>query len=259
MICIIEERGAIRPADHSPFTIRHSLRLDEPFGDQLVERDRKQEVHQRRARVVRPQVFALGAQGRQVNRTRRHDEAFGLGRRVGQPERVAQQCLIDRAQFLDAEFRVVDPLLEVLHPHMGQFLDGFEQKLVLARLRHQVRRALEIEQLAVEGEHADFGCALGQHLEGDLQPFPQVAPVRLNGLALGQPRQGRDGVGLGIEALSGQHPALLGKQEEQDAVDDQQQLVVERTGGLRVIEHLPELRAEQALRQGFDGSCWRPI
>ncbi|MBK9138907.1 MAG: hypothetical protein IPM17_09115 [Verrucomicrobia bacterium] len=253
MICIIEERRPIRPGHHSPFTIRHSLRLGEPFGNQLVQRHREQEVHERRARVVRAQVFALRAQGCQVNRARGNDEALGLGRRVRQPQRVAQQRFIHRAEFLDAEFGVVDPLLEVFHAHMGQLLDGLQQKFVLTRLRHQVRRALEVEQLAVERKHADVRCALGEHLERDLQPFPQVAPVRLNGLALGQPRQGRDRVGLGVEALGGKHPALLGKQEEQDAVDDQQQLVVEGAGGLGVIEHLPELRTEQTFRQGFDG------
>ncbi|RME54161.1 MAG: hypothetical protein D6795_04535 [Deltaproteobacteria bacterium] len=240
---------AIRP---SPFAHRHSPCPFQPLIDQPVEGDREREVDQLGRRVESPQILAFGGEGGQVYATRRHDAPLVPGRSVGADQRLVEERLVDRAEFLHAQLGVVHPLAHAAGTHVGERVDRLEELFVLAGAGREPRGAGRIEELPVVGEDPGLGCALVEDPEGDLEPLPEVPVARIDGPGLGEPDQARDAVGVGIDPCGREHLALLGEEEEEEPVDHDQQLVVEPPSLLRIVERRPQLGIEEPLGERLD-------
>jgi hypothetical protein len=129
---------------------------------------------------------------------------------------------------LDAEVAVGDPFPSgPLFPgREGQ--ERFAHLAVVEHRRVRERRVKRREQAAVERRHAQRAGATSMTREScqRLQGFPH-APWRDSQLDL-RP-QGLDRVALAVDGMPARdEPARLGKQQEQDAVDNDERFVNER-------------------------------
>ncbi|MCS7176932.1 MAG: hypothetical protein NZ960_04840 [Candidatus Kapabacteria bacterium] len=145
---------------------------------------------------------------------------------------VVQQAFIDRAEFLDVQGSVVDaargaggPLLVV-----GQVPEGLQEVTVGDGVAVYVQL---LEELAVQGGGAEqAGVVLGaEYAPEHLQAAPEVVVVGVGAAVLQQPAEAGDAVVLSVERLAADEAALFGDEQEEEAVDQAQQLLVELQRG----------------------------
>src|SRR5690606_10920426 len=126
-----------------------------------------------------------------------------------------EQALVDRAQLLDVQTRVLDP---AAHPALlgpaaalGRILEGREVEqrakkvLVAAGGGLQLAAVIAAEQYAVERGEAEHGGVLfvAEQKEGLLQALEQVAVAIAGEAPLGQLAHAGDAVPVGVDALAG--------------------------------------------------------
>ena len=212
----------------------------ESLIDERVEAAVEGERHQRRWRVVGGEIASFRRERIEVGLS--HSDGATLDGRwcVGDAERVVEERLVDRAQLLDAEVAVVDVEADVADLDGGERTDRIGNVAIRDGGSCEVWGVSGVEQLAVEGVHAECGgeTRVVKRVEGPFEPFPEVMTAAFVVAGLGCLAECGEAVGVPVQiARSGEHVALLGKQEEQRPVEHGKKLAVERPTEVGLLEH----------------------
>lgn len=181
--------------------------------------------------------------------------AGGIGGDVGMK---FEQAFIDRAEFLDIERGIIDATGRCDRPFLvvGEIPEGLKQVVVA---QSAIVERLRAEQFAVErGEFKDGGkFVVLEQTEQGAEAQPQVGVVGPCGLDVEHPAETGDAVVFAIDGVGADEAAILGNEQEQEAVNDAEELAVELRGGeLLGLEFLAEffvvLVGEEAVAEEFE-------
>ena len=213
--------------------MRRSLRtrLGEALLEERIESSIEHELHQRRRRVVGAEVGAFAGERRKVGLATLDDPTGRSLSMFRDSKGVVEQRLVDGAKLLHAEAAVVD-----VKRHTAVELDGREGVHGLEHMpvgtvgsvqQWSTRRVEELTVVGVDTKKAGQFRA-GEGPEGCLQALPEIRLSALDTSLLDQGTEMGERVRLVVKGRrSGQHPPLFGKQQEEHAVENAEQLAVE--------------------------------
>ena len=224
-----------------------------------VEGGIQEELHERFGGVVGAGLLALVAAGL---------AAFGEGEGAGVgrgTRRQLEQALVDRAQFLGLHVAPVDPAERLaLGAEPGKAPDRGQQAAVGDAGCGEILSRVVGEE-AAEGGQAEPQLAVGERLEGRLQALEGVSVLVPSGSAHEALAQAGDAVALGVDparrgrgGVGMQEVAVLGGEQEDQAVDEAEQLLEvglrgEVAGGQCLAERGVGRVLDEALAEFLEG------
>ena len=167
-----------------------------------------------------------------------------------------EQALVDRAQLLGLHVAPVDPV--------SGWPSGRSQarRMAASRRRLVMREAaaagLAAREQAAQRRQAELRLAARERLEGRLQPLEGIGVLVPGGAAHAALAQAGDAIALGIDAARGrgggrrmQQVAILGGEQEDQAVDQAEQLLEIGAGRGRRGQRLAERQVGRVLDEAL--------